>query len=48
MPPLTMPDAAAITEACVQATGVAMTRMQQAMQAAGHTPQTQAPLATAP
>lgn len=36
--PASQPDAAAITAACVAATEVAMTRMQQAMQAAGHAP----------
>lgn len=45
--PPTMPDAAAITAACVEATGVAMGRMAQAMTAAGHTP-TAAPPSTGP
>lgn len=36
--PPSQPNAAAITAACVAATGVAMERMRQQMQAAGHTP----------
>ena len=36
--PPSQPNAAAITAACVAATGVAMERMQQQMQAAGHAP----------
>jgi hypothetical protein len=37
-PANSQPNAAAITQACVAATEVAMTRMHHAMQAAGHTP----------
>ena len=37
-PANTQPNAAAISEACVAACEVAMTRMHSAMQAAGHTP----------